>query len=186
MKEGDALPPAPPQHSGNRGRGARIAGAIVLSGLIVAGAVLLASSKGTESPPSPQSQASPSEVSSAPSSPSPTPVQATSASPTPAEWHALEATEAAYNPVWAVYVTIGRAGSPELDHAVNALNEMGVPYVAYNALACDTGALDALGLRSGVAVGAYFADEAQATAFAEAYGAGAYPPVQVAPECGGD
>lgn len=50
-------------------------------------------------------------------------------------------------------------------------------------LACDAGALDALGLDGGIGVGAYFANKAEAEAFSAEYGTGAYPPVRVIPGC---
>jgi hypothetical protein len=154
-----------------------------LSGVIVAGAVLYASSENPRSSPSPLPQARSSEVSVPPSSPSASPTPVTSVMPSPAAWHALDATRVGYKPVWAVYVAVGEFGSLELEHADHALKEMGVQQPFYGDLACEAGALAALGLTSGIGVGAYFSERVEAGAFAQAYGAGAYPLARVVPGC---
>jgi hypothetical protein len=182
MKETDEFP-SRSDPRGSRGQAAFIAGAILLSGVIVAGAVLFAGSDKPPASPSPPPQTHSNEVSVPPTSPSAIPTQGTSVTPSPAVWHALDATRVGYKPVWAAYVAVGEFGSLELEHANHALKEMGVEQPFYGDLACEAGALAALGLESGIGVGAYFSNKGEAGAFAEAYGAGAYPPARVVPGC---
>ena len=68
---------------------------------------------------------------------------------------------------WAAYLAVGEQGAPELEQATDYLANLGVESVA-GELACDRGAAKALGLSEDLlAVGAYFAERADAQAFSK-------------------